>query len=125
MKTLVFKQYEICHWKSIKVLGFCGKFLLFYGTSTKPLLLNQFIFSVFILGNKDTIVERVGYGLSIHLRKRYSKCHQGDSDEQDYDPVGMNRRVVLTNDDPRLLSKTLAPKPPPSTAELVAEKESC
>lgn len=40
------------------------------------------------------------------------------------DPVGMNRRVVLVNDDPRLLSKTLAPKPPPPTAELVAEKKS-
>lgn len=41
-----------------------------------------------------------------------------------HDPVGMNGRVVLSNDDPRRISPTLAPTPPPPTSELVAEKKS-
>lgn len=39
------------------------------------------------------------------------------------DPVGMNRPVTLDVEDPRLVSETLAPVPPP-TASLVAEKKS-
>lgn len=38
------------------------------------------------------------------------------------DPVGMNRPVTLDVEDPRLVSETLAPVPPPPTASLVAEK---
>lgn len=40
------------------------------------------------------------------------------------DPVGMNRPVTLSVGDPRLVSETLAPVPPPPTASLVAEKKS-
>lgn len=39
------------------------------------------------------------------------------------DPVGMNRPVTLDVEDPRLVSETLAPVPPP-TASLVAKKKS-
>ena len=41
-----------------------------------------------------------------------------------FDPVGMNRPVVLDADDPRRISQTLAPVAPPPTACLVAEKKS-
>ena len=40
------------------------------------------------------------------------------------DAVGMNRKVVLERDDPRRLSATIAPIPPPPTAESIAEKRS-
>jgi len=40
------------------------------------------------------------------------------------DAVGMNRKVILERDDPRRLSATIAPIPPPPTAEIIAEKRS-
>lgn len=40
------------------------------------------------------------------------------------DPVGKNRPVTLGEEDPRLVSETLAPVPLPPTASLVAEKKS-
>ena len=40
------------------------------------------------------------------------------------DAVGMNRKVILERDDPRRLSATIAPIPPPPTAESIAEKRS-
>ena len=40
------------------------------------------------------------------------------------DAVGINRKVILERDDPRRLSATIAPIPPPSTAEIIAEKRS-
>ena len=38
------------------------------------------------------------------------------------DAVGMNRKVILERDDSRQLSATIAPIPPPPTAESIAEK---
>jgi len=38
------------------------------------------------------------------------------------DPMGMNRKVVLGQDDPRRLLSVLAPIQPPPTADMVAEK---
>jgi hypothetical protein len=38
--------------------------------------------------------------------------------------VEMNRKVILERDDPRRLSATIAPIPPPPTAESIAEKRS-
>ena len=40
------------------------------------------------------------------------------------DRVGMQRRVVLSPHDPRVVSGNIAPTQPPSTAELVAQKVS-
>jgi hypothetical protein len=40
------------------------------------------------------------------------------------DAVGMNQKVILERDDPRQLSATIAPIPPPPTAEIIAEKRS-
>ena len=40
------------------------------------------------------------------------------------DAVGMNRNVILERDDPRRLSATTGPIPPPPTAESIAEKRS-
>jgi hypothetical protein len=40
------------------------------------------------------------------------------------DAVGMNRKVILERDYPRRLSATIAPIPPPSTAEIIVEKRS-
>ena len=40
------------------------------------------------------------------------------------DAVGMNRKVILERYYPRRLSATIAPIPPPSTAEIIAEKRS-
>ena len=40
------------------------------------------------------------------------------------DAMGMNRKVILERDDPRRLSDTTAPIPPPPTAESIAEKRS-
>jgi hypothetical protein len=40
------------------------------------------------------------------------------------DAVGINRKVILERDVPRRLSATIAPIPPPSTAEIIAEKRS-
>ena len=37
------------------------------------------------------------------------------------DAVGMNQKVILERDDPRRLSATIAPIPPPPTAEIIAE----
>jgi hypothetical protein len=37
------------------------------------------------------------------------------------DAVGMNQKVILERDDPRQLSATIAPIPPPPTAEIIAE----
>ena len=39
------------------------------------------------------------------------------------DAMGMNRKVILERDDPRRLSATIAPIPPPPTAESIAEKK--
>jgi hypothetical protein len=36
--------------------------------------------------------------------------------------VGMNQQVILERDDPRRLSATIAPIPPPPTAESIAKK---
>jgi hypothetical protein len=36
------------------------------------------------------------------------------------DAMGMNRKVILERDDPRRLSATIAPMPPPPTAESIA-----
>ncbi|XP_061167182.1 uncharacterized protein LOC133176022 [Saccostrea echinata] len=41
-----------------------------------------------------------------------------------FDPVGMNKPVVLDVEDPRRVSETLAPVAPPPTESLVAEKKS-
>lgn len=38
------------------------------------------------------------------------------------DDIGMNRNVILEASDPRRLSATIAPKPPPPTQDLMAEK---
>jgi hypothetical protein len=40
------------------------------------------------------------------------------------DAVGMNQKLILERDDPRRLSDTTAPIPPPPTAESIAEKRS-
>ena len=40
------------------------------------------------------------------------------------DKEGMHKKVVLKPDDPRHISKTLAPVPPPPTSQLVLEKKS-
>ena len=40
------------------------------------------------------------------------------------DTVGMNRKVILERDDPRRLSATTGPIPPPPAAESIAEKRS-
>jgi hypothetical protein len=40
------------------------------------------------------------------------------------DAVGMNQKVILERDDPRRLSATIAPIPPPPTAEIIVEKRS-
>lgn len=38
------------------------------------------------------------------------------------DEIGMNRNVILEASDPRRLSATIAPIPPPPTQDLMAEK---
>ena len=40
------------------------------------------------------------------------------------DALGLNRTVILERDDPRRLSATIAPIPPPPTAESIAGKRS-
>ena len=40
------------------------------------------------------------------------------------DAIGLNQKVILERDDPRRLSATIAPIPPPPTAEIMAEKRS-
>ena len=40
------------------------------------------------------------------------------------DAVGINRKVILERDDPRRLSATIAPIPPPPIAEIIADKRS-
>ena len=40
------------------------------------------------------------------------------------DNIGMNRPVVLETDDPRRISRVLAPIPPPATAEIVQHQKS-
>ena len=38
------------------------------------------------------------------------------------DPIGMNRKVVLGQDDPKRVASVLAPIQPPPTADLVVQK---
>lgn len=40
------------------------------------------------------------------------------------DAVGLNRKAILDRNYPKRLSATIAPIPPPSTAEIIAEKRS-